>query len=69
MSDVEEYIKTEVFDEADEEGRESLNVIASLGTTKELLGVEMTLGDIKRLTDQDIEKNITSGIKWCQARA
>ena len=51
MSDVEEYIKTEVFDEADEEGRESLNVIASLGTTKELLGVEMTLGDIKRLTD------------------
>ena len=30
--------------------------MASLGTTKEFLGVEMSLGDIKKLSTKDVEK-------------
>ena len=30
--------------------------LASLGTTKEFLGVEMSLGDIKKLSTKDVEK-------------
>ena len=35
--------------------------LASLGTTKEFLGVEMTLGDIKKLTVKDVLQEISSG--------
>ena len=39
-----------------ESKRESLSILASLGTTKEFLGVEMSLGDIKKLSTKDVEK-------------
>ena len=39
-----------------ESKRESLSILASLGTTKEFLGVEMSLGDIKKLSTKDFEK-------------
>ena len=39
-----------------ESKRESLSFLASLGTTKEFLGVEMSLGDIKKLSTKDAEK-------------
>ena len=35
---------------------ESLSILASLGTTKEFLGVEMSLGDIKKLSTKGVEK-------------
>ena len=35
---------------------ESLSILASLGTTKEFLGVEMSMGDIKKLSTKDVEK-------------
>lgn len=38
------------------EKRESLSILASLGTTKEFLGVEMNLGDIKKRSAKDVEK-------------
>ena len=39
-----------------ESKRESLSILASLGTMKEFLGVEMSLGDIKKLSTKDVEK-------------
>ena len=39
-----------------ESKRESLSILASLGTAKEFLGVEMSLGDIKKLSTKDVEK-------------
>ena len=39
-----------------EEKRESLAILASLGTAKDYLGVQMSLGDVKKLTPQDVEK-------------
>ena len=39
-----------------ESKRESLSILASLGTAKEFLGVEMSLGDIKKLLTKDVEK-------------
>ena len=39
-----------------EEKRESLAILASLGTTKDYLGVQMSLGDVKKLTPKDVEK-------------
>ena len=39
-----------------ESKRESLSILASLGTAKEFLGVEMSLGDIKKLVTKDVEK-------------
>ena len=39
-----------------ESKRESLSILASLGTTKEFLGVEMSLDDIKKLSTKDVEK-------------
>ena len=66
MSSVEDYIeeektvgKTEVKDNDDNEleiKQESLAILAALGTTKEYLGVDMSLGDIKKLSVKDIEK-------------
>ena len=66
MTNVEDYIeeektvgKTEVKDNDDNEleiKQESLAILAALGTTKEYLGVEMSLGDIKKLSEKDVEK-------------
>ena len=39
-----------------EEKRESLAILASLGTAKDYLGVQMSLGDVKKLTPKDVEK-------------
>ena len=39
-----------------ESERESLSILATLGTTKEFLGVEISLGDVKKLSTKDVEK-------------
>ena len=39
-----------------EEKRESLSILASLGTAKDYLGVQMSLGDVKKLSQKDVEK-------------
>ena len=39
-----------------EEKRESLAILASLGTAKDYLGVQMGLGDVKKLVPKDVEK-------------
>ena len=55
----EQYLETKDSVQAPddlESKRESLSILASLGTTKEFLGVEMSLGDIKKLSIKDVEK-------------
>ena len=39
-----------------EEKRESLAILASLGTTKDYLGVQMSLGDVTKLAPKDVER-------------
>ena len=39
-----------------EEKRESLAILVSLGTAKDYLGVQMSLGDVKKLTPKGVEK-------------
>ena len=39
-----------------EEKRESLAILASLGTAKDYLGVQMSLCDVRKLTPKDVEK-------------
>ena len=39
-----------------EDKRESLAILASLGTAKDYLGVQMSLGDVKKLSPKDVEK-------------
>ena len=66
MANVEDYIedipevkedKTPDDDEEDiETQRESLAILASLGSTEEFLGKAMSLGDIKRLSPKQIKK-------------
>ena len=65
MVNVEDYIEDipEVKDDKtpDEEDdletqRESLAILASLGSTEEFLGKAMSLGDIKRLSPKQVEK-------------
>ena len=62
MANVEDYIedKTEEIKETEEDDleteRESLAILASLGTTEEFLGKAMSLGDIKRLSPKQVKK-------------
>ncbi|EDO33317.1 predicted protein [Nematostella vectensis] len=62
MSSVEDYMKEEPEVEVssipkdDEVKRESLAILATLGATKEYVGVNMSLGDISRLPNSDVEK-------------
>ena len=67
MTEVEDYIRLEETKDNDdipkgagyaevEIKQESLAILASLGTTKEYLGVDMSLGDVKKLSVKDIEK-------------
>ena len=65
MANVEDYIddipevkedKTLDDDEDLEVKRESLAILASLGSTEEFLGKAMSLGDIKRLSPKQVEK-------------
>ena len=55
-----EYLKTKnpvrASDDVAESKREPLSILASLGSTKEFLGVGMSLGDIKKLSTKDVEK-------------
>ena len=56
----EQYLETKENVQAPddlESKRESLSILASLGTTKEFLGVEMSLGDVKKLSTKDVEKS------------
>ena len=39
-----------------EEKRESLAILTSLGTAKDYLGVQMSLGDVRKLVPKDVEK-------------
>ena len=48
-----------ILDEKIEAERESLAILASLGTTKEFLGVELTLGDVAKLSQKDVMKYFT----------
>ena len=64
MANVEDYIdevqpeeETCVSDDDDlETQRESLAILASLGTTEEFLGKAMSLGDIKKLSSKQVKK-------------
>ena len=61
MANVEDYIDEvqpeEITPDDDlETERESLAILASLGTTNDFLGVEMSLGDIKKLSSKDVKK-------------
>ena len=65
MANVEDYIddipevkEDKTLDEEDdlEVKRESLAILASLGSTEEFLGKAMSLGDIKRLSPKQVKK-------------
>ena len=62
MTEVEDYIeeqpevKDNVKSDDIEIKQESLAILASLGTTKEYLGVDMSLGDVKKLSVKDVDK-------------
>ena len=62
MANVEDYIedipedKDKTLDDDIETERESLAILASLGSTEEFLGKAMSLGDIKRLSPKQVEK-------------
>ena len=59
MTSVEDYIEEKQVDAVDDDvevKRESLAILASLGTTEEYLGVKMSLGNIKKLKAKDVEK-------------
>ena len=44
------------YTEGIEEKRESLAILASLGTAKDYLGVQMSLGDVRKLSAKGVEK-------------
>ena len=58
IDDIPEEIKDKTPDEEDdlEVKRESLAILASLGSTEEFLGKAMSLGDIKRLPPKQVKK-------------
>ena len=58
IDEIPEEIKDKTLDEEDdlEVKRESLAILASLGSTEEFLGKAMSLGDIKRLSPKQVEK-------------
>ena len=57
VNNVKDYILPSVTDtEGIEEKRESLAILASLGTSKDYLGVQMSLGDVHKLVPKDVEK-------------
>ena len=59
VNNVKDYVlpkSNEGTDDDVEEKRESLAILASLGTAKDYLGVQMSLGDVKKLSSKDVEK-------------
>ena len=55
IPEVKEEIKVPEEDDLETE-RESLAILASLGTTEEFLGKAMSLGDIKKLSPKQVKK-------------
>ena len=54
---VKEYILTPSTDNEElEEKRESLAILVSLGTAKDYLGMQMSLGDVRKLSAKDVDK-------------
>ena len=60
IPEVKEEIKTPDEDDDLETQRESLAILASLGSTEEFLGKAMSLGDIKRLSPKQVKKYFNS---------
>ena len=62
MTNVEDYIEEKTDDLPQgkdndlEIKQESLAILAVLGSTKEYMGVDMSLGDVKKLSEKDVEK-------------
>ena len=57
MTSLEDYIEEPSGKSEDLEiKQESLAILAVLGTTKEYTGVDMSLGDVKKLPERDVEK-------------
>ena len=56
ISNPEPVVPGESTDTDIEEKRESLAILASLGTAKDYLGVQMSLGDVKKLSPKDVVK-------------
>ena len=57
IDSVKNYVlPTSTDTEGIEEKRESLAILASLGTSKDYLGVQMSLGDVHKLVPKDVEK-------------
>ena len=58
IEEIQEVKEDKTLDEEDdlEVKRESLAILASLGSTEEFLGKAMSLGDIKRLSPKQVEK-------------
>ena len=63
MANVEDYIENlpeEIKDNTPDDDlevkRESLAILASLGSTEEFLGKAMSLGDVKKLSSKQVEK-------------
>ena len=54
---VKDYVLSPSTEKDDiEEKRESLAILATLGTAKEYLGVQMSKGDVRKLVPKDVEK-------------
>lgn len=51
-----EVLKEKEADDEVEEKRESLAILASLGTSKDFTGVEMSLADVKKLSSKAVVK-------------
>ena len=57
MNSAKEYIFTPSTDNDELEGkRESLAILVSLGTAKDYIGVQMSLGDVRKLSAKDVDK-------------
>ena len=55
-SNDDERTSTSDTDHEIEEKRESLAILTTLGTEKDYIGVQMSLGDVKRLSPKDVER-------------
>ena len=57
VSSAKEYILTPSADDKELEAkRESLAILVSLGTAKDYLGMQMSLGDVRKLSAKDVDK-------------
>ena len=56
VDNLQDYLLPANTDTDIEDKRESLAILASLRTAKDYLGVQMSLGDVKKLSKKDVEK-------------